>query len=241
MKRIIAAAVCLLMAACASDEHRLEIEHFDDGNFSFTKERFDASQKAYQRVLDEAPDSPFRIHALIGSADAYYMQKEYTASAPVYARFVELYPQDGLTPHALFYEAMSYYQDMVSLKKDQANAEKALKFFEEFVQKYPTHFAGPFALEKISSLNARLEEKEFDIAQFYFNTTAYLSCIGRVNYLLEKWPNTRFKGDALLLKGKSYLAEEAFDKGNAVLRQVAADFPGTGAGKEAATLLAANH
>lgn len=227
------------MGACASDEHRLEIEHFNDGNFSFTKERFDASQKAYQRVLDEAPDSPFRIHALLGSADAYYMLREYIASAPIYARFVEFYPQDALTPHALFYEGMSYYQDMVPLKKDQTNAEKALKVFEEFVQKYPTHFAAPFVLEKISGLNDRLAEKEFDSAQFYFKTTAYVSCISRVNHLLGKWPGTRFKADALLLKGKSYLAEEAFDKGKTVLRQVAADFPGTGPGKEAAALLAA--
>lgn len=241
MKRMIAAAAaCLLIGACASDEHKQEMENFNDGNYFFAKEKFDPSQKSYQRLLDEAPDSPFRIHALLGSADAYYLQKEYIASAPIYARFVELYPQDDLTPQALFYEGMSYYQDMPALRRDQANAEKALGIFEEFVRKYPMHFATLFAVDKISALNGRLAEKEFDVARFYFNTAAYISCIGRVDRLLEKWPATRFKADALLLKGKSYLAEEAFDKGKTVLRQVAADFPGTGAGKEAAAILAAN-
>lgn len=232
---------CLLLTACATDEHKREMEHFDDGNAFFAKERFEPSQKAHQRVLDESPDSPFRIHALLGSADAYYMDKEYIASAPVYARFVELYPQDELTPQALFYEGMSYFQDMVPMKKDQTNAGKALGVFKEFVRKYPTHFATPFALEKISRLNDRLMEKEYDIAFFYFNTTAYVSCIDRVDSLLETWPTTRFKADALLLKGKSYLAEQAYSKGKAVLNQLVADFPETPAGKEAAALLAAKH
>ncbi len=240
MKWMIAAvSVCLLISACASEEHKREMEYFDDGNAYFAKDKFDPSQKSYQKLLDESPDSPFRIHSLLGSADAYYLEGEYIASAPVYARFVELYPQDELTPHALFYEAMSYYRDMVALKKDQTNAGKALEIFTEFARKYPMHFATPFVLDKITSLNDRLAEKEFEVALFYFKTTAYISCISRVNYLLEKWPHTRFKADALMLKGKSYLAEEAFDKGNAVLRQLVADFPTTGAGIEAATLLAA--
>lgn len=241
MKLMIATVTaCLLLSACATDEHKREMEFFDDGNAFFSKARFEPSQKSYQRLLDEAPDSPFRIHALLGSADSYYMEKEYIASAPVYARFVELYPQDELTPHALFYEGMSYYQDMVPMKKDQTNAEKALGVFKEFVRKYPMHFAAPFVLEKISTLNDRLMEKEYTVALFYFNTTAYVSCIDRVDHLLEAWPTTRFKADALLLKGKSYLAEEAFGKGKAVLKQVAADFPEAPAGKEAAALLAAN-
>lgn len=240
MKRMIATiTTCLLISACATDEHKREMELFDDGNAFFTKGQYDPSQKSYQRVLDESPDSPFRIHALLGSADAYYLQKEYVASAPIYARFVELYPQDDLTPQALFYEGMSYYQDMVSLKKDQTNAAKALDIFVEFVQKYPMHFATPFALDKITTLNDRLAQKEYEVALFYFKTTAYISCIDRVDRLVEKWPTTRFKADALLLKGKSYLAEEAYDKGNAVLRQVAADFPTDRAGIEAAVLLSA--
>lgn len=242
MKRMIATVTaCLLISACATDEHKREMEYFNDGNLFFAKEKFEPSQKAYQSILDESPDSPYRIHSLLGSADAYYLQKEYIASAPVYARFVELYPQDDLTPHALFYEGMSYYEDMVPLKKDQTNAGKALEVFNEFVRKYPTHFATPFVLDKITSLNDRLAEKEFDVALFYFNTTAYISCIGRVDRLLEKWPATRFKADALMLKGRSYLAEQSYDKGNAVLRQIAADFPATSAGMEAAALLAAKH
>lgn len=232
---------CLLITACASDEHKRDMEFFDDGNAFFTKEKFDPSQKSYQRLLDESPDSPFRVHALLGSADAYYLEGEYIASAPIYARFVELYPQDDLTSQALFYEGMSYYKDMVPLKKDQTSAEKALNIFVEFVRKYPMHFATPFALDKITTLNDRLAEKEFEVALFYFNTTAYISCISRADQLLEKWPDSRFKADALLLKGKSYLAEEAYDKGKAVLRQVAADFPATNAGKEATALLSAKH
>lgn len=240
MKRIIATiGACLLITACATEEHKRDMEYFDDGNAFFTKDKFDPSQKAYQRLLDESPDSPFRIHALIGSADANYLQGEYIAAATTYARFVELYPQDDLTSRALFYEGMSYYKDMVPLKKDQTSAGKALNIFVEFVRKYPMHFATPFAVDKITSLNDRLAEKEFEVALFYFNTAGYISCISRVDQLLEKWPDSRFKADALLLKAKSYLAEEAYEKGNTVLRQVAADFPATKAGMEAEALLKA--
>jgi outer membrane protein assembly factor BamD len=234
IKKLIVVAAIAVLAGCASDDaNKTAIQNFNDANYYFTKAKWDGAEKLYQKILDNAPDSPYRIHSLLGVADSYYMQGDFISSAPMYARYVELYPMDERTPHALFYEGMSYYHDMVPVKKDQTSTEKALVKFTRFVEKYPDHPATPFAKEKILFLTDRLAEKIYTIAEYYYNITGYGSCIGRVDELLKKYPDTRFKGDALMLKARSYAGEESYEKAKIAFLQIAFEFKGTKHGAQA--------
>lgn len=232
---ILATLLTLLFAAgCTSLDKKMEIKiAFKEANEYYTKGKFDASEKRYQKVLDEAPDSPYRIHALLGVADSYYMEKEYELASAMYQRFVELYPLDPKTPHAMFYEGMSYFQDMLKVKRDQSNTETAMEAYGRFIKRYAEHPATPYAIEKTAFLNDRLAEKIFITAEFFYQTDAFIACIGRVDELLEKYPETRFKPKALLLKGKAYLAEEAFAKSVKVFLQITKEFPDTPEGRKA--------
>ncbi len=224
------ALAALLAQSCASlkeTEKSGPVAYFDDANLYFAQGKYDAAQRYYTKVLDEAPDSPYRVHALLGSADSYYLQGDYIVAAPLYARFVELYPLDDRTPDALFYGGMSYFNDMVKVSKDQGSARKALDIFAKFSEKYPGNPAEPFVKEKISFLTDRLAEKMFIIAKFYFDLHAYGSCIGRVDDLLEKYPDTRFKGEALVMKAKSYAGEEAYEKAKKTYERIISELSGT--------------
>lgn len=239
MKKVtLIAAAIVLASACASDDiNKKAVENFDDANRFFVKGKFEPAQTHYQRVLDEAPDSPYRLHALLGVADSYYLQDDLISAAPTYQRFVELYPEDERTPHALFYLGMTYFKDMMAVKRDQTNAKKALDTFGQFIEKFPAHFAVPFAKEKTIFLIDRLAEKAFIVAKFYCDTTAWGACIGRVDDLLAKYPDSRFKAQALLMKGKAFIAEEAFEKAKPALLRTAMEFPGSAEGIEANKLL----
>jgi outer membrane protein assembly factor BamD len=226
----------LLTQSCASlpePEKSGPVANFDDANLYFAQGKYDAAQRYYTKILDEAPDSPYRVHALLGSADSYYMQGDYIVSAPLYARFVELYPLDDRTPDALFYGGMSYFKDMVKVTKDQGSTRKALDLFVKFSEKYPGNPAEPFAKEKISFLTDRLAEKMFTVAKFYFDLNAYGSCVGRVDDLLEKYPDTRFKGEALVMKAKSYAGEEAYEKAKKTYERIVSELSGTEFAKRA--------
>lgn len=220
-------AVAGLSACATRDSEKAMLIAFNDANYYFSKGKFDQSQISYQSILDEHPDSPYRIHALLGVADSYYMLKDFSLSIPMYERFVELYPLDPMTNHALFYQGMSYFQDLLEVKRDQTNAVEALDTFGLFLKRYPEHPAGEFAREKIELMNDRLAEKELYLAKFYFGIGAFGSCIGRVDDLLEKYPDTRFKPKALLLKASSYREEEAFKKAKATYAQITSEFPET--------------
>jgi outer membrane protein assembly factor BamD len=230
----------LSLQACVSDHETTltgSVANFDNANLYFTQGKFDSSQRYYAKVNDEAPDSPYRAHALLGQADSYYLQGEFIVAAPLYARFVELYPLDQRTSNAFFYEGMSYFQDMVDVKKDQTSTQKALERFEKFIEKYPDHPASPFAKEKLALLTDRMAEKVFTIAKYYYDLTDYGSCIGRVDDLLKKYPDSRLKGEALMMKAKSYAGEEAYEKAKTVYLQIIAEHPGTDFSKQAETEL----
>ncbi|MFQ5431249.1 MAG: outer membrane protein assembly factor BamD [Nitrospinota bacterium] len=228
----------LILSACATPEKKLEtLKSFNKANLFYAKGKYDPAQKRYQSLLDAEPDSPFRIHALLGVADSYFMQKEYYLAVPMYQRFIELYPLDDRTPHAAFYEGMSYYLDLFKMERDQTNAREGLKAFKKFVTTYPNHAAVPFAREKIIELEERLAKTVYLIAKFYYGIDAFGACIGRVDDLLLEYPNSRFVPDALLLKGMSYVEEEAFKKAEEVFAQVSSEYPETSAGNSAKSKL----
>lgn len=227
-------AAALIFSACATPEKKLAtLRSFDKANAFYANGKFDPALKRYQSILDESPDSPFRIHALLGVADSYFMQKEYYLAVPMYQRFIELYPLDDRTPHAAFYEGMSYYFDLFKMERDQTNAENGLKAFKKFTAEYPNHAATPFAKEKTAELEERLAENLYLIAEFYYGIDAFGACIGRVDDLLMKYPGSRFIPGALLLKGKAYGEEEAFKKAEKVFAYVSTEYRGTPEGNSA--------
>ncbi len=234
----------IMLAACSTTEGTKEtkatkamLTTFNNANYYFAKGKYEPAKKEYQKILDEFPDSLFRIHALLGVADSYYMMKEYYLAVPMYRRFRELYPLDQKTGHAFFYEGMGYYRDIVDVEKDQSSTRKSLEVFTAFLNKNPNHTATDFVKEKIAILSGRIEEKILTIAEFYYRIDAFGSCIGRVDDLLLEYPDTHLKPSALLLKGNAYFEEEAFLKAKAAFAQVVEEFPDTEEGREAAVRL----
>ncbi len=236
---LLAFAALTAFAGCAGkNETALMNETFDKANMWFTKGRYQSSRDLYTKIIEEEPDSPFRIHVLLAEADTYFMGKEFDLSAPLYRRFRELYPLDPLTPRALFYEGMSYFWDIQEVGRDQTTAKEALEIFQSFSKKYPDHFAASFSKRKVVDIKDRLAEKIFMLAGFYYRIDEFGSSIGRVNELLKKYPDTRFRAEALLFKGRSYLAEEAFQKSRGIFMEIIKEHPDTDAAKNARTELA---
>lgn len=235
---LILSTITILMAlsACATtSQKRKELELYNDANLYFTKGKYETSRNHYQNLLDKYPDSPFRVRALLGVADSYYLGKEYFLAEPMYERFIELYPLDALTPHALFYKGMSYHQDIKKVPRDQTYTKNTMDTFKEFLFKYPNHPAGEFTRQKIAALDDLLAQKEFYILAFYYKINAFGSCISLVDDFVAVHPDTRYVPEALLIKGKSYKEEEAFEKARYVFERIVEEYGGTPAGKDAKT------
>jgi len=211
---------------CTSDTiAKKELELLNDANEAFTNDKFELSRKYYEKILNEYPDSPFTAHALLGQADSYYMNKEFFLAEPTYASFIEIYPMDALTPRATFYRAMSYYQDVKTIKRDHTFTDNAKSAFEEFSAKYPKNPAREFADNKVMELTDLLAQKEIDIINFYFNTDAFNACIGRVDSFVSNYPDTKYVQEALLLKARSFMEEEAFDKAKNLFEIIMGKYP----------------
>jgi outer membrane protein assembly factor BamD len=223
----LATTLAVALAGCATPtEEKLARGIFNDANYYFAKGKYEPSQKQYRRILDEFPDTPFRVNALLGSADAYYMLGEYFLSAPLYEQYQDLYPLHDKIVHARLYEAMSYSRDTMKIERDQTNTTKALDAFSKFVLKYPDHPATPFAKEK---------QKEIQTIEFYYRIDSFVSCITRADIFVDMYPETKYVPYALLLKGKSYREEEAFKKAEKTFRDLLEEFPNTPEAAEAKT------
>jgi len=228
----------LALAGCATQTEEIKAQGiFNDANYYFAKGNFEHSQKEYQRILDEFPDTPFRVNALLGSADAYYMLGEYFLAAPLYKQYQDLYPLHDKIVHAELYEGMSYFRDVMPTERDQTNTTKALDAFSAFAIKHPQHPATPYATEHIVSLDDKLAEKQIQAIEFYFGINSYVSCITRADIFVNTYPETKYVPRAIMLKAKSYREEEAFKKAEKTFRELVEKFPNTPEAAEAKTEL----
>jgi len=225
--------VCLAGGCATHGLRNRELELINDANYQFSKGKYDLSLRRYQALLDSFPDSQFRIHALIGTADSNYMQEEYYLAEPTYQKFVELYPLSPETPRADFYLAMSYFHETLKVPQDHTNTESADSAFRKFIAKYPDHPAVPTAEEKIRHLDDLLARKELYIIEFYFRTDHFMSAISRIDEFIANHPDTPYVPKALLLKGRSYMVEEAFKKARKTFEELVGRYGDSEAAKQA--------
>jgi len=225
--------VCLAGGCATHGIQNRELELINDGNYQFSKGKYDLSRRRYQAILDSFPDSQFRIHALIGAADSYYMQGDYYLAEPAYQKFSELYPLSPETPRADFYLALSYFHETLKVPQDHTNTESADDAFRKFIAKYPDHPAVPTAEEKIRHLDDLLAKKELYIIEFYFRTDHFMSSIRRIDEFIANHPDTPYVPKALLIKGRSYMEEEAFEKARKTFEELVKKYGDSEAAKQA--------
>ncbi len=234
MKILSTIIAVFLAGGCATHGiQNRELELINDANYQFSKGKYDLARKRYQALLNSFPDSQFRLNALIGAADSYYMQKEYYLAEPAYQKFSELYPLSPETPRANFYLAMSYFHETLKVPQDHTNTKNADDAFRKFIAKHPDHPAVPTAEEKIRHLDDLLERKVLYIIEFYFRTDHFISTIRRVDEFMANHPFSRYVPRALLLKGESYMEEEAFKKAKKTFEDLVGIYGDSEAAKEA--------
>lgn len=228
MKKVLCGAVVLLFAAgCAGDGEFVKEDSLlmDTANEAYSNKRFTMATDRYRKLMDEHPDSPHRKLALLGLADSLYKDKQYYEAVLYYERFVELYPLDRQTPRARFYLAASYYKDAFDPDRDQTNTQKAVGYFDDFLEKHPDHTLAPYARRMRTEMIASISEGHLEVARFYHRVRKNQSAILRLKEFMKTYPDSRAIPEAMYLLGESYYEEEAYKEAAEVFISLISKYP----------------
>ena len=182
-------------------------------SFSIAKEPYD--DKRYEDAIrrlgefkSRFPYSQFAPESELLIADSQFHLDRFQESAATYQTFVKLHPRHAKVDFAMFRTAESYWEDAPeAVSREQESTEKAVKQWQELVEKFPKSEYTPKAKEMAEQGTRRIAESHQFIARFYCKQEIWHACAFRYIKLLERFPQYKDMSNEALAK-----AADALDK-----------------------------
>ncbi|MFQ5559327.1 MAG: outer membrane protein assembly factor BamD [Nitrospinota bacterium] len=215
--------------ACSSQKElvKKDVVLLNEGNREFAKNDFLQAEEAYKKILDNFPESPYRVNALMGYADTLFRQGNFMEAAWSYRDFYELYPVHEDTEKAYFYSGTSHLFEMGTPERDQTPTRKALEEYQKIVHA-PEGIQSPFyaeAKKKIKICTEQLAKQMFSIGKFYFKTRKYLSALMRLKELMEVYPGLSYENEVVYMIAESYFVKDNFTEAEKFFKHLLDQYP----------------
>lgn len=234
-----ALAVMVTAGGCAGSE---ELEQLSaDQRFEKAMRLF--GDKSYLEAYDE-----FRIVTLQfqGSArtdsaqflmgECRYMREEYLLAAYEYEVLIRTMPTSKLIPEARYRRAMCFYQQSPRYFLDQTATRQAIDEFQSFIEYHPTDSLVTDAEAKISELNAKLAQKEYENGITYMHMEYYKAAVGFFDIVLEKYHDTPFAERAQLKKAEAMLRRHRYQEARTEIEKFFTKYPDSSLKRDAESL-----
>ena len=138
----------------------------------------------YYRGRQEAEEIYYKF------AYTHYYLREYILASHYFKNFSSTFYNSDYEEETDFMTAFSNYQMSPSHRLDQSYSQKAIDGFQIFVNKYPNSPRVEECNTLINELRAKMEKKDFEQAQLYYDLKQYQSAIRTFDNLLKEYPET---------------------------------------------------
>lgn len=167
----------LVLTACASRGpaiERMEAEAlFQHGREQLREENWSDAVAAFERFTLVHPGHPRAAEARYRLGQAYMGQKEYVTAALEFNRLAADFPAGPWADDARYQVCAAYDQLSPKPPLDQEYTRTAIDHCRSLLASYPDSEYVDRARETIARLTARLAEKEYGTAEYYFRNRAY--------------------------------------------------------------------
>ena len=102
-------------------------------------------------------------------------------------------------------EALSFEKQAPKPPLDQRKRLDALEKLERFITVFPQSLLIPEAQEAIEEIHAKLAEKDFKNAKFYYGRKRYKSAEIYFMKIIDNYPNNKYWAEAAFFQGKIFL------------------------------------
>lgn len=122
----------------------------------------------YEKVLPVIKGSEKAELAEYNYANCHFKTKRYIESAGYFSTFYRTYNRSPLAEEALFMNAYSLYLDAPDYNLDQQSSQEAVAAIQQFVTRFPASASYERAMEMLTDLEGRFEEKAYNETQIYY-------------------------------------------------------------------------
>src|ERR1700683_709400 len=120
---------------------------------------------------------------------AYYL-KDYPNAEKLFKGFVEVFPNSNKAEEMDYMRAYTFYQQSPKVELDQTNTTKTIGFMQAFINTHPGSDKVKEATGIIEKCRAKLEMKDFESAQLYFELGYFKAAGVALNSLMNSYPDS---------------------------------------------------
>jgi outer membrane protein assembly factor BamD len=221
----------LMMASCTSKfgkvlkskdkEYKLKMaEQY------FVKKDYNKAQQLYTELLPLYKGDPKFEDIYYKYAYTAYYQKDYMNAENLFKTYSENFPNNPKVEEMEFMRCMAYYKQSPKVDLDQTNTTKTMALMQAFITTHPDSKRVTEANDIIDACRRKLELKEYNNAQLYYNLGYFKSAGVAFSVLMDDYPDSE-KGDLYALSSimsyYKYAQNSIIDKQEERYQKVIAD------------------
>lgn len=187
---------------------------YEEGHQAMTRGNWSGAATAYRRLVAQYPYGPYTEQALIETAYAQYKAGRHEEAISSIDRFLRTYPTHRHAAYMYYLRGLVnssrdavFLQRVWSLdpsRRDMATHRQAYNDFEIVTERYPNSRYATDAAERMGELREVFARHEVETGLYYLRRTAFVAATERANYVLESYPQSRYRDDALALLAAAY-------------------------------------
>jgi outer membrane protein assembly factor BamD len=129
---------------------------------------------------------------------SYYL-RDYANAENLFKGFVEVFPNSNKAEEMDYMRAFTFYKQSPKVNLDQTNTTKTIGFMQAFINTHPGSDKTKEANEIIDKCRAKLELKDFESAQLYYDLGYYKAAGVALNSLMTSYPDSEKSDEYKLL------------------------------------------
>jgi outer membrane protein assembly factor BamD len=236
VRRLLAAAACLAVAACASSTPDIatltsnsDRTIWEAGQKALEGKQWENARQLFRRIVDGFPNSEHGPGARLAIAESYVREGGSTndlLAVAAYREFLTLFPSHPKSDFAQFEIGEAYFRRRNGPDRDQTDTREALAEYQRLLDLYPGSPHGEKARERITETRQSLARAEFLAGYFYQRTReACRSAILRYEVVLRDYPDYRGLDEVLFRLGECLIQTGRGPEALPHLNRVVQEYP----------------
>lgn len=170
----------------------------------YAKKKYTSAQALYESLFQVYKGTDKYEPMYYNYCYCSYKMKDYVQAGFYFKNYLDNFPNSPRAIEMDYMQAYCYYKQSPKVQLDQTNTQKAIAAMQTFINNYPTADKVPEANLVIELSRRKLEKKEYNNAELYYNLGYYKAAAISFKSLMRNYPDSD-KSD-----GYKYMAIKAY-------------------------------
>lgn len=170
----------------------------------YVKKKYTQAQTLYEDVMPYFKTGKEFEDIYYKYAYCAYNLGDYSSAENLFKSYLEIFPNSLKAEEVDYMRAYSYYKQSPKSELDQTNTIKAMGMMQTFINTHPGSLRNKEANEIMDISRVKLEKKDYQSAQLYFDMGQFRAAAVSFTTLLNAYPESSRGDEYKLMIIKSY-------------------------------------